>query len=98
MSLTSNTVLDVALLPRHHLEPPRSQQRDVRVVTKVHIVGTYAGSSAKFVVTIGGQLLVNDTVGTASNLTVDDGIYTTSGGLVQITNSAGVAWTFTESR
>ena len=67
-------------------------------VQRIRIVGTFAGRTSNFIVTIAGKLVVNDLVGTDWNLTVDDGTYATSGGTVQITNSTGVAWTFTEVR
>jgi hypothetical protein len=51
-----------------------------------------------FIVMIGGHLVVNDLVGTAWGTTVSDGIYLTTGGVVAITNSSGVSWSFTEVR
>jgi hypothetical protein len=67
-------------------------------ITKVQIIGSYVGNSSNFIVTIGGHLVVNDLLGTAWGLTLDDGTYVTTGGQVQITNSAGVSWSFTEVR
>jgi hypothetical protein len=70
-------------------------------ITRIRIVGTYTGNSSNFIVTIAGRLVVNEIIGTSSSFggrTVSDGTYQTTGGVVAITNSAGVAWTFTEVR
>jgi hypothetical protein len=70
-------------------------------VTRIHIVGTYTGNSSNFIVTIGGHLVVNDIIGTSATFgsrTVSDGIYLTTGGVVAITNSLGVVWSFAEVR
>jgi len=71
-------------------------------VARVRIVGTYTGSSSNFIVVIGGHLVVNEIIGTskeyASISTVSDGIYSTTGGIVEIMNSSGVEWTIAELR
>lgn len=69
-------------------------------ITRMHITGTYPGYSSNFIVTIAGRLIVNDLVGTGWSSTVSDGTYLlpNGGGVVSITSSQGVAWTFTEVR
>ena len=67
-------------------------------VSRVHITGTYTGYASNFIVRIGGHLVVNDLLGTGFGPTVSDGTYLTTGGVVEITNSQGVAWAFTEIR
>lgn len=68
-------------------------------VARIHIVGTYNGNSSNFIVKIGGRLIVNELLGTAWQMTRYDGtLLTGGGGVVAITNSSGVAWTFEEVR
>jgi hypothetical protein len=67
-------------------------------VSRIRITGTYRSNSSNFIVRIGGRLVVNELLGTFWGPTVFDGTYVTSGGVVEITNSSGVAWTFVESR
>ena len=71
-------------------------------VARVRIVGTYTGLSSNFIVTIGGRLLVNEIIGTSKEYadisTVSEGTYLTTGGVVEITDSSGVFWIFTEVR
>jgi hypothetical protein len=68
-------------------------------VARVKITGDYPGRSTNFIVKIGGRLVVNELLGTAwPDGPHFEGTYLTSGGVVEITNSSGVAWTFTEIR
>jgi hypothetical protein len=67
-------------------------------VSRVRIQGSYAGNSSNFIVRISGSLKVNELLGTAWNAPTFDGTYLTSGGTVEITNSSGVTWSFTEIR
>lgn len=70
-------------------------------VSRVRITARYTGSSSNFIVRIGGALVVNVIIGTSAIFggnTTFDGTYLTAGGTVAITNSSGVAWTFTEVR
>lgn len=67
-------------------------------VTRVRITGRYTANSSNFIVRIAGRLIVNELLGTAWNQVDFAGTYVTSGGVVEITNSSGVAWTFTEVR
>lgn len=66
-------------------------------VTKIRIQGTYAGNSSNFIVRIAGSSLVNELIGTSWSSTSFEGTYLVTGGsTVEIINSSGVAWTFTE--
>lgn len=67
-------------------------------VSRIRVTGTYTGFSSNFIVKVGGALLVNELLGTAWPITRYDGTLLTTGGVVAITNSSGVAWTFTEVR
>lgn len=69
-------------------------------VTRIRITGAYSGYSSNFIVRIGGSLVVNDLIGTGWSSTTSTGTYLLSpgGGTAQITNSQGVAWSFTEVR
>ena len=68
-------------------------------VARIHIVGTYTGFSSNFIVKIGGRLIVNELLGTAWGQTRYDGtLLTGGGGVVSITNSSGVSWSFEEVR
>lgn len=68
---------------------------------RVHIVGMTTSRCENFVARIGGRLVINEILGTCSVATAGtryEGLHLTSGGVVEITNSVGVSWTFTESR
>jgi hypothetical protein len=69
-------------------------------VTRVKITGDYPSRSSNFIVKIGGRLVVNEILGTSSIAVGPhfEGTYVTTGGVVEITNSSGVVWTFTEIR
>jgi hypothetical protein len=70
-------------------------------VRRVRIFGDYGGSCENFVVKIAGRLVVNEILGSCSVATSGrhfDGTYATSGGLVAVTQSTGVSWTFVEER
>ncbi len=69
-------------------------------ISRVRIVGTYTGYGSNFIVRIAGALVVNEILGTTSIGigTRYDGTHLTSGGVVAITNSSGVSWSFTEVR
>ena len=63
------------------------------------ITGRFEGGSSNFVVYIGGDLKVNEIIGTRWPSTSYSGRVTaTPGGLVEITNSNGVSWSITEVR
>ncbi len=69
-------------------------------VARVKVTADYSGFVSNFIVKIAGRLVVNEIVGT-SGIAVGthfEGTYATTGGQVEITNSTGVAWTFTEVR
>lgn len=68
-------------------------------VARVRIVGTFSGNSSNFVVRIGGRLVVNELVGSFWGQPRYEGIHLTNGGgVVEITNSSGVSWSFEEVR
>jgi hypothetical protein len=67
-------------------------------VRRVRITGAYSGRSSNFIVHIGGAHIVNELLGTTWGPTTFDGTYTTTGGVVEILSSSGVAWSFTEVR
>lgn len=68
-------------------------------VARVRIIATYTQNSSNFIVRIGGRLIVNELVGTFWSQTRYDGTHLTNGGgVVEITNSSGVAWSFEEQR
>jgi hypothetical protein len=69
-------------------------------MTRVRIRGTPSTSCQNFIVRVGGRLVVNDILGTCSvaDARTYDGTHAVTGGLVEITNSTGIAWTFEEVR
>jgi hypothetical protein len=67
-------------------------------IRRVRITGTYTRNSSNFVVRVGGRLLVNELLGTGWNVTRYEGTLLAEGGVVAITNSSGVVWTFNEVR
>lgn len=68
-------------------------------LTRVKITGTYNGNSSNFIVKVGGRLVVNELVGTFWNMTRYEGTHQLAvSGVVEITNSSGVAWTIEEVR
>jgi hypothetical protein len=68
-------------------------------IARVRIIGTYSGYSSNFIVKIGGRLIVNELLGIGWGTTRYDGtLLTGGGGVVAITNSSGVSWSFEEVR
>ncbi len=70
-------------------------------VARVHVVATYTGNASNFIVWIDRPrtLLVNELLGTGFGRTIYDGtLLTGGGGIVSITNSSGVVWSFAEVR
>ena len=68
-------------------------------ITRVRIEAAYAGNTSNFIVKIAGKLIVNELLGTFWGPTTFTGTYLISGGgTVEITDSSGVSWTFTEVR
>lgn len=69
-------------------------------VSRVRIIGVYNGRSSNFIVRVAGRLIVNEIIGTDTPFTI--GIryqgdhLLASGGVVQITNSSNVQWSFEE--
>jgi Abnormal spindle-like microcephaly-assoc'd, ASPM-SPD-2-Hydin len=68
-------------------------------VQRVRIIATYTGASANFKVHIGWDEYVNERLGTTWNQTqYDRTLRTYGGGLISISTSDGVAWSFEEIR
>lgn len=68
-------------------------------ITRVRIDAAYSGYSSNFVVHIAGDLVVNELLGTGWGPVTFTGTYLIrGGGVVEITDSTGVSWTFTEVR
>lgn len=69
-------------------------------ITRVRIVGDYNGSCENFIIHIAGRGVVNEILGTCSvgSGRHFEGTYVTSGGVVEVLNSSGITWTFTEVR
>lgn len=65
-------------------------------VSRVRIEATYQQYSSNFIVHIAGAHIVNELIGTAWGTTSFSGTYQTSGGTVEIVDSSGVSWTFTQ--
>jgi hypothetical protein len=68
-------------------------------VARVRIIGVYRGFSSNFIVHIGGRPIVSVEIGIARQTdSYDATLPTGGGGVVSITNSAGVQWSFEEIR
>lgn len=67
-------------------------------ISRVRIVGTYRSNSSNFIVRVGGRLVVNELLGRSWGQERYEGVHQVSGGVVAITNSSGVEWSFTEVR
>lgn len=65
-------------------------------VRRVRIRGHYPSSSSNFIVRIGGRLVVNELLGYSWSGPTFEGTYVTNGGVVEITRSRDVQWTFTQ--
>jgi hypothetical protein len=69
-------------------------------VTRVRIFGDYGGSCENFIIKIATRLVVNEILGSCSVASGRhfDGTFLTTGGVVEVTNSTGISWTFVEVR
>jgi hypothetical protein len=69
-------------------------------IRRVKIDGAYGGFCENFIVRIAGRTVVNEILGNCSVGVGRDftGTYATTGGQVEVTNSTGVLWTFTDVR
>jgi hypothetical protein len=67
-------------------------------VTRVHITAGTFRLSSNFMVTVAGDVLVKALIGRSELSTTYDGTLITTGGVVEISNSDGVSWSFTEVR
>lgn len=101
ITLTSNGTANFSLLPAAAWSKRGSGDTVFDLPTyirRVRIVGDYGGRSSNFIVHIGGAHIVNELLGTSWSQPHFEGVYLTSGGIVEITNSSGVSWTFSEER
>ncbi len=67
-------------------------------ISRVRIVGTYRSNSSNFIIRVGGRLVVNELLGRSWGMERYEGIHQVTGGVVEITNSSGVEWSFVEVR
>lgn len=99
VSLASNVTLSPALLPSELFT--RSGFGNTvfdmpTYITRIRIQGTWnRTSNSNFIVSIGGRSVLNEILRDSINY---DGIALTTGGVVSITSSGSIAWTFTEVR
>ena len=64
-------------------------------VTRIRIKGSFVGVNSNFIVRISGQLVVNQILDASKGTSDFEGTYLIDGGgVVEITNSNGVAWNF----
>jgi hypothetical protein len=101
MTLTTNSTLDFVLapIPLWKASGKGDSVFDMpTTVRRVLITAHYTGYSSNFIVHIAGDHIVNELVGTGWNAVDFSGTYVTAGGVVEITKSSGVNWTFTEVR
>jgi outer membrane lipoprotein SlyB len=100
VTVNGDTRFDTAIAP---VPPPFSRSGVGNTVfdmptsvSRVRITGFYESCSSNFIIRIGGRLVVNELLGRCWDSTRYDGTHLTSGGVVEITNSSGVQWTFTQ--
>lgn len=63
-------------------------------IRRVRIFGRWNGTgTSNFIVRIGGSLTVNEILRTTGTY---EGIHSTTGGVVEITNSSAITWSFTQ--
>jgi Carboxypeptidase regulatory-like domain len=70
-------------------------------VSRIRVIADFGGYCQNFVVFIGGRLIANEILGSCSVATTGrhyDAIALTTGGVTEIKDSSGVAWSFTEVR
>ncbi len=69
-------------------------------VKRVRIFGDYGGSCENFIINIAGRLIVNEILGSCSVASGRhfDGTFLSTGGVVEVTHSIGISWTFVEVR
>jgi len=101
VTLTSSQTVDFQLTPTPLFS--RSGSGDTvfdmpTTVGRIKITADYRSNSSNFIVHIAGRGVVNELLGTAWNQTHFEGTYVTTGGVVEILFSSGVAWTFAEIR
>lgn len=71
-------------------------------VARVRVFADYGGNCENFIVHLAGRSLINEILGTCAVATSKnhfDGTFSTpGGGLMEVLNSTGIAWTFVEVR
>lgn len=99
VTLTGDTRRDVNLVPLWTVSGVGNTVFDMpSYVSRVRITGRYDSNSSNFIVRIGGRLVVNELLGRAWSSTTYNGLHLTTGGVVEITNSRDVTWTFTQEQ
>lgn len=105
VNLASNTTLSVSLLPSQLFTQTGVGDNVFTIpayVTRVRVDGSFQGSCQNFIVNANNRLLINVIIGTCSvadTRSPFSGTYAISGATsIAITNSTGIAWTFTEVR
>lgn len=101
VTLTTNRIQNLRLRPI----PPFSRSGvgntvfDMPLhVRRLRIRGTYTGRSSNFVVWIGGDLEVNELLGTSWGKLTYDGLHAVVGGFTEVKLSDGVSWSMVEER
>lgn len=96
---TSDTRRDIRIVPFWSMSGVGNTVFDMPTyVSRVRITGRYDSNSSNFIVRIGGRLVVNELLGRAWQATTYNGLHLTSGGVVEITNSRDVTWTFAQEQ
>lgn len=100
VSVTTDTRRDVKLVPFWRASGVGDTVFDMPTsVRRVRIKGYYPSRSSNFVVRIAGRLVVNELLGTAwPGGQRYEGLFTTTGGLVEITISRDVQWEFIQEQ
>jgi hypothetical protein len=63
---------------------------------RYRLTATFSGTAENFAVRIGQDLVVNAVIGSSRTPPTFDGIYSLSGGRVEVLAGTGVSWSFTE--
>ncbi len=100
VSVNADTRRDVRLVPYWRASGVGDTVFDMPTsVRRVRIKGYYPSRSSNFVVKIAGRLVVNELLGTAwPGGQRYEGLFTTTGGLVEITISRDVQWEFIQEQ
>jgi hypothetical protein len=96
VTVSGDTRADLTLRPFWTHSGTGNTVFDMPTVSRVRIIAVYEANSSNFIVRIGGRLVVNELLGRGWGMTRYDGTHLTSGGIVEITNSSGVQWSFAQ--